>query len=201
MCETDISALNSAKLDKTLLLNCELRGTMDAAYSHILAQDMILSVIRDDMKKSFEILQRTIVSINQRTCPTVFILLPKSREGKDVRFTWLERMKLAAESIAAIASDPTGKLTDSIKSICQDTNELALVCEVCRLPMTEKIYPIKQPAPCITKWLPMIKTGLHFISLANNLAKLGTSLGIPSIDTETMRSLKSFVRDISNGSR
>lgn len=182
-------------IGENLILHLASLGPMDEAHSPILAK---MRIVMDEMKKSFEMLRRTGLNINERICPNVFILLPKER-ARDIS-TWFQRMISVVENIKTIASGPTAAITNFIESFCQHAIELALVCETCRLPMNENKYPITEPAECIWKWLPMINTCLHIVCSINDAEKLGASFGIPSIEKEKTNSLKSIVKKISKHS-
>jgi hypothetical protein len=153
---------------------------------------------RDKLAQGLKMLQATVVNVNQRTCPTLFIMsVPEEKEEKKEKAA--PAKKGTRSSMAAVigkAKKLYAFATDSSvrHEMLYDSLNLTLVCELCHQPQPDP-YKVSTPREFLVKMLPLAKVGIKVVCGLNAISKLGRLFGLPSpvIDKEDMDAAKEFV--------
>jgi len=121
-----------------------------------------------------------------RTAPTTFILVAHNHKTE----TAMTRM----QTLYSCLNNPVSNLKDAIISKLRDKEYIALVCEVCRNPVSKDYYyEISNPKEFVGKILPLANAGLKFVCILNSVAQLATCLGVPSLDPSMLDEAQSFL--------
>jgi hypothetical protein len=148
---------------------------------------------RDKLAQGLKMLQATVVNLNQRTCPTLFIMSLPEKEDKAAAGKKGSSFVAAAigktKTLYAFATDSSAR-----HEILYDTLHLSLVCELCHQPQPDP-YTVSKPREFVAKMLPLAKVGLKVVCGLNSISKLGRLFGLPSpvIDKEDLDQAKEFV--------
>ena len=80
--------------------------------------------------------------------------------------------------------------------IIYEKQYIALLCKLCgsRVP---KEYEVKSPKEILGKVMPLVKTSLAVIGTVNSIAKLGSCLGIPSLDSKSINDVGNYWEKLS----
>ena len=167
-----------------------------------------------EMKEGLKMLQNTLVDINQRNFPTMFVVidrmtLERMEDAVDNGSEYSKYQKLS-ESVFSRASSLLSKLSNPLQTLSEVVNEslrekeyIALVCEVCRVPqgIPDKCYTISNPKEVVGKILPLAKAGVKLVYMANTISSVGKMFGLPTPTiSDSMDGVKAFLDDLGQSS-
>ena len=131
-----------------------------------------------------------VFNVNQRICPTLFIItLPQPKTATPSATVFEMTKNLHNFIMDASACD------EIINGYLNDTFLLSLVCELCRQPQ-EPPYEIHQTREAVVgKFLPLAKVGLKAACAVNVASSLGKVFGYetPEIPAEYLSSANEFL--------
>ena len=185
-----------------------LKGDGDRVLSELRAvQTQLTEVLclgqetRAELAKGLKILQTTVVNVNERTCPTLFIMsLPEEEKEKGPPVSVAAAAIDKAQKLYAFAFDSTAR-QDMILEQLRDKLYLSLVCELCHQPQLD-LYTVTKPREFVAKVLPLAKVGLKVVCGLNSISKLGRVFGLPSpvIADEDLVKAKEFADSVGKSS-
>ena len=198
--KTDLSKALSASSDRsegrTLEVLSELRA-VQAQLAQVVRISLNLQVQFDG---GMRMLQNTIVNVNQRVCPTTFILLDADSVERKPNAQPNAAMRM--KELFGTLSNPVGTIKEAIRSRLREREYIALVCEVCRRPRDQpgQYYTVERPLEVVAKVLPLAKLGLKFVSAVNTAASLGRCFGLPSVDGQVFVDGQAFLTELGEDS-
>ena len=199
--KTDLGKALSASADRsegrTLEVLSELRA-VQAQLAQVIRISLALQVQFDG---GMRMLQNTIVNVNQRVCPTTFILLDAEcveKKTPNAEPNAAMRMK----ELFGTLSNPVGTIKEALRSRLKEREYIALVCEVCRRPRDQpgQVYMVDRPLEVVAKVLPLAKLGLKFVSAVNSAASLGRCFGLPWVDGQVFVNGQAFLTELGQDS-
>jgi len=113
---------------------------------------------RARLDKGLDMLRRTVVNINERTCPSLFIMLPRNFNSADEAATAVDTAVNRLQELYSFISDLSAEQT-VLMDLLHEKEYLALVCELCHMPQFPAIE-LTKPRETIGKILPLAKVGL-----------------------------------------
>ena len=136
---------------------------------------------RSELAKGLMALQATVVNVNQRTCPTLFIISqPPERPAKKNIGSYVAAAIGKTKKLYAFATDSSAR-QDMIAEQLKDKLHLTLVCELCHQPQPEpEPYELTNPTEFAKKVLPLAKVGIKVVCGLNSISKIGRVFGLPS---------------------
>mmetsp|Transcript_19696 Transcript_19696/g.27002 ORF Transcript_19696/g.27002 Transcript_19696/m.27002 type:complete len:495 (-) Transcript_19696:1037-2521(-) len=187
----------SNKIDQQQVL-AELRS-MQAQLAEVL---VLTKDSRARLEAGLQMLRRTVVNINQRICPTVFIVLPRDFEDKEPLMekkagsASVERVK----KIYSFVTDSSAR-QDMLVDLLNEKEYLALVCELCHQPQRPAIE-LTKPKEIVGKILPLAKVGLKFVCNLSTASSLGGVFGFPTLELPAgaEEKVKDFLESVGNSS-
>mmetsp|Transcript_19700 Transcript_19700/g.27016 ORF Transcript_19700/g.27016 Transcript_19700/m.27016 type:complete len:278 (-) Transcript_19700:336-1169(-) len=187
----------SNKIDQQQVL-AELRS-MQAQLAEVL---VLTKDSRARLEAGLQMLRRTVVNINQRICPTVFIVLPRDFEDKEPLMekkagsASVERVK----KIYSFVTDSSAR-QDMLVDLLNEKEYLALVCELCHQPQRPAIE-LTKPKEIVGKILPLAKVGLKVVCTVSNVSSLGRVFGFPTpvLPPEAVDQAKGFLESVGKSS-
>mmetsp|Transcript_19703 Transcript_19703/g.27020 ORF Transcript_19703/g.27020 Transcript_19703/m.27020 type:complete len:802 (-) Transcript_19703:124-2529(-) len=187
----------SNKIDQQQVL-AELRS-MQAQLAEVL---VLTKDSRARLEAGLQMLRRTVVNINQRICPTVFIVLPRDFEDKEPLMekkagsASVERVK----KIYSFVTDSSAR-QDMLVDLLNEKEYLALVCELCHQPQRPAIE-LTKPKEIVGKILPLAKVGLKFVCNLSTASRMGRMFGFPTLvlPSKAVNQTKDFLESVGKSS-
>jgi hypothetical protein len=160
---------------------------------------------RANLIEGLEMVRLTVINVNQRTCPTLFIILPLAPD--EVKSDSLEDTLTAFESAVERAKRIYSFVTDSsvqqevLAGLLKETEHLSLICELCHQTQFPA-YELTKPREVVGKVFPLAKVGLKVACLVNTASSLGRVFGLPTpvLSSEMMAKAKVFVESARSSS-
>jgi len=162
-----------------------------------LAEVLVLTKeTRVRLDEGLQMLQRTIIHVNQRTCPTLFIILPRDPNepiSEENDSTSADTAVNRAKSLFRFLSDHRAR-RGMLKDLLHEKEYLSLICELCHLPQLPAIE-LTKPKEIVGKILPLAKVGLKVACMVNTVSSVGRVFGFPTpvLSRKTMSSAEEFV--------
>jgi len=137
--------------------------------------------------------------VNQRTCPTLFIILPRDFEDKESLTA--EKATSAVERFMYLYNfviNPSDMFMDLLK---EKNYLLSLVCELCHLPQRPAIE-LTRLKEIVGKILPLAKVGLKVVCNLSTASSLGGVFGFPTLELPAgaEEKVKDFLESVGNSS-
>jgi len=183
MKESLLSSIKKQDTEEGAKILGELRG-MQAQLSQLVT---LTSEAKKSLELNSSVMRKTIINLHLRTFPTLFVMLDAASYNREpgAEKGVIARMKNIFQKIMS----PAEELAKSLR----DREYLALLCEVCCAPQLPP-YTITKPKEIVRKILPLAKVGLTIVSALNSVSRLGACMGLPSIDVQTMREARAYIR-------
>ena len=142
-------------------------------------------------------MRKCVVNVNQRLCPTTFILFPKpGKDNPKANQDALARMKRVFEA----ARHPRQALV----GVLHEKYRIALLCEVCKLPSDDQDlwYKVSKPKEIVGKILPLAQAGMTLMYVANRAAAVARVFGlpVPVLQDETFAEGRQFLEALGRDS-
>lgn len=180
------------------LILTELR-TLQAQMAQVI---QITTYTQKQLKKGFEVIKKTIVNVNQRTFPTVFIIIDTNVEefgdsnskvtstdaaGSRFAKSFITNMK----SLYSVVNDPKAALLQALRD---ENQAIALICEVCRKPQPNP-YAISKPKEVVGSLLPLAAVGMQLVRATNFVGGIGQIFGFPTphVDKQSLDDFEQFI--------
>lgn len=184
---------NEERADETLAtMMTELKG-LRAQLTEVISLQKDTAAT---LAKGLNAMNKLIVNVNSRTCPTTFVLVPAVDESAsvDTKKGLFSRMKKVYDAV----TEPKATLV----TLLRDSYHVVLICEVCKQPPADKRfwYTLTKPGERVGKILPLAQTGLAFACAANKLSAVGRIFGLPTpvLQDSTFSDASEFLDSLSD---
>ena len=186
------------------LILTELR-TLQAQMTQVLK---VTTELQSQLDEGFEVIKKTIVNVNQRTFPSVFIIIDTSLEesnNSNSNESAMEKSSRFAKSFVKNMTNLYSMVTKPkealIKALRDENHAIALICEICREPQP-KVYPISEPKEWVGRLIPLASIGMKFLRVTNFIGGIGQIFGFPTphVDPATLVDFEKFVDKVSQDS-
>jgi hypothetical protein len=136
---------------------------------------LFCGIVLNQFVQGLSMLRKCVINVNQRRCPSTFLLLPKpfkdDTKGNKALFSKMKKIY-----------DAVNAPRDTLISLLHDKYRVALVCEVCKLPPEDPSlwYKITNPKDIVGKILPLAKAGLAIVYAFNSVSAIARVFGLPT---------------------